>query len=99
MPLNRATKRPQSEADVKAIWDYVAYHSPREADALLVEIEAKFNFLANTPFAGRARPDLAENIRSFPSGRYMIFYVIVLTGIEVVRVLHGRQDVRPDDFA
>lgn len=98
MPLNKATKRPQTEADVQAIWRYIADRSPRAADALLVEIEAKFNFLANTPFAGRSRPDLAENIRSFPSGSYVIFYVVVRTGVEVFRVLHGKQDVTAKDF-
>ena len=54
--------------------------------------------LAETPFAGRARVDLAKNLRSFPVGSYVIFYVPVPDGVEVVRVMNGRQDIDADDL-
>ncbi len=61
-------------------------------------IEAVFDMLANTPFAGRARSDLAPDLRSFPAGNYIIFYFPIPEGIEVVRVMHARQDIDADDF-
>jgi toxin ParE1/3/4 len=62
------------------------------------EIEAAFDMLAENPLAGRARDDLAPKIRSFPVGNDIIFYLPLSDGIEVVRVLHGRQDIDADDM-
>lgn len=42
---------------------------------------------------GRARDELAEGLRSFPTGQYIIFYQPVPGGIEIVRVLHGARDL------
>ena len=42
---------------------------------------------------GRARHELAVDLRSFPFGRYVIFYVPIEGGIDVVRVLHSARDV------
>ncbi len=42
---------------------------------------------------GRARQELADSMRSFPFGRYVIFYVPLEDGIDVVRVLHSARDI------
>jgi len=42
---------------------------------------------------GRAREELAGGMRSFPFGRYVIFYAPVDGGIDVVRVLHSARDI------
>jgi len=96
---NRPRKSPQAEADIALIWQFIADHSVKAADALLDRIDGTFDMLAQTPLAGRARNDLALRLRSFPIGSYVIFYVPVSDGIEVVRVMHGRQDIDADDLA
>lgn len=95
---NRPRKSPQAEFDLTLIWDFIAHDNIRAADALLVRIEAAFDMLAANPSAGRARDDLAPKIRSFPVGNYIVFYLPLSDGIEVVRVLHGRQDIDSDDM-
>lgn len=95
---NRARKSPRAEIDLTSIWDFIAEDNVKAADALLVRIEAAFDMLVENPLAGRAREDLALTLRSFPMGSYIIFYIPVSNGIEVVRVLHGRQDIEPDDM-
>ncbi|HTO63621.1 MAG TPA: type II toxin-antitoxin system RelE/ParE family toxin [Bradyrhizobium sp.] len=50
------------------------------------------------PLAGRQRADIQRGLRSFPVGSYVIFYVPLPDGIEVVRVMHGRQDIDADDM-
>jgi toxin ParE1/3/4 len=95
---NRPLKSPQAEIDVTLIWDFIAADSIKAADALLARIEVAFDMLADTLFAGRARNDLAPNLRSFPVGNYIVFYVPILDGVEVVRVMHGRQDIDADDM-
>lgn len=48
---------------------------------------------------GRLRGELATGLRSFPVGRYVIFYRALSNGIEIVRVLHGARDLSADGFA
>jgi toxin ParE1/3/4 len=95
---NRPRKSPQAEIDLTLIWDFIAHDNVRAADTLLVRIEAAFDMLAENPLAGRARDDLAPKIRSLPVGNYIIFYLALSDGIEVVRVLHGRRDIDSDDM-
>jgi len=96
---NRAQKNPQAEIDITLIWDFIAEDSVRAADALIDRIDKAFDMVAQSPLAGRAREDLALNLRSFPVGSYIIFYIVAPYGIEVVRVMHGRQDIDADDMA
>jgi toxin ParE1/3/4 len=95
---NRPRKSPQAEIDLTSIWDYIAVDNVKAADALLDRIEELFEMLAQTPLAGRARNELAMKLRSFPVGNYVIFYIPLPDGIEVVRVMHGRQDIDADDM-
>jgi toxin ParE1/3/4 len=95
---NRPYKRPQAEIDVASIWNFIADDSVKAADALLERIEAAFDMLAQNPFAGRARDELTANLRNFPVASYLVFYVPVSDGIEVVRVMSGRRDITSDDM-
>jgi toxin ParE1/3/4 len=49
--------------------------------------------LAGHPNLGRSRDELEEGIRSFPVGKYVIFYRVIPAGVEIVRVLHGSRDL------
>jgi toxin ParE1/3/4 len=91
-------KSPQAEIDVASIWQFIANDSVRTPDAMLDRIEGTFDMLAEAPLAGRERTDLRANQRSFPVERYIIFYTPVSDGIEVLRVMHGRQDIDADDM-
>ncbi len=83
--------------DIASIWQFFANNNVRAADAILDRIEAAFEMLAQAPLAGRERNDLGANLRSFPVGGYIVFYTPVSDGIEVVRVMSGRRDIRSDD--
>lgn len=83
----------RAKADLIEIWDYIAEDSESRADAFVVKIHEKFLALSERPGIGRAREELGEGIRSFPIGRYIIFYHAVSEGIEVVRVLHASRDL------
>jgi toxin ParE1/3/4 len=49
--------------------------------------------------AGRERSELRSDLRSFPVGNYIVFYRALPDGVEVVRVMSGRQDIDADDMA
>jgi toxin ParE1/3/4 len=95
---NSARKSPQTEIDLTSIYNFIADDSLKAADAWLKRIEDTFDMLAQTPMAGRARDDLSVNLRSFPAGRYIIFYIPSSDGVEVVRVMNSRQDIDADDM-
>ena len=50
------------------------------------------------PLAGRARPELLDELRSFPSGNYVVFYLPRPDGVEVVRVLSAFLDLDQAEF-
>ena len=54
--------------------------------------------LVENPLAGRERRELRANLRSFRVGNYVIFYVPLPDGVEIIRVMHGRRDIGADDM-
>ena len=85
--------RPRALDDLAEIWAYIAEDSPDRADAFVDLVNSKFQALSRRPGLGRRRPELAPNIRSLTVGRYVVFYLPLSRGIEVVRVLHGSRDI------
>jgi toxin ParE1/3/4 len=86
-------KRPLARSDLAKIWDYIADDNGTRADAFVDLIDQKFHELASHPNMGRSRDELAEGLRSFPVGRYVIFYRPLPQGVEIIRVLHGSRDL------
>jgi toxin ParE1/3/4 len=43
---------------------------------------------------GRPRPELRPDVRSFPSGHYIIFFRYLGEILEVIKVLEGHRDVQ-----
>lgn len=89
----RIIKRPKAESDLDEIWLYIAQDNPVKADEFLDEIEETCRKLARFANMGRNRDDLHPHLQSFPIGKYLIFYTPINGGIEIVRVLHGMQDI------
>jgi toxin ParE1/3/4 len=95
---NSFRKRRQADADLDSIWSYIAIDSVRAANEQIERIGDVFKMLVQNPLAGRERPDLQRGLRSFPVGSYVIFYVPLPDGVEVIRVMSGRQDIDADDM-
>lgn len=91
--MPRVLRRPQAAEDIAEIWDYIADDSLAAADRFVDQLDKQFGLLAIQPRIGRARGELAPDVRSFPFGRYVIFYLPIDDGIDVVRVLHSARDI------
>ena len=91
--MARVTRRPQAEADILEIWDYIAEDSIVEADRWVDRLDEKLSLWATQPMMGHARDELAPGIRSLSFGRYVVFFEPLPDGIDVVRVLHGSRDI------
>lgn len=95
---NRFRKAPQADHDLDSIWDFIASDSVRAADEQIARIGEIFEMLVENPLAGRERPELRTDLRSFRVGNYVIFYVPLSDGVEIIRVMHGRQDIGSEDM-
>jgi toxin ParE1/3/4 len=93
LTLAHVNKTVLAERDLDEIWYHIAVDNLNAADALLDRIDQRCRLLASQPMVGRARPELAPDLRSLAATPYVIFYNPQADGIEVVRVLHGARDV------
>ena len=95
---NRFRKRPQTDLDLDSIWSFIAADNVSAADRLIARIGEVFEMLTENPLAGRERRDLQRGLHSFPVRNYLVFYFPLSDDVEVVRIMHGRQDIDADDF-
>lgn len=84
----------EAEADLDAIWDYIALDSPIDADRFLERLVATLTTTLSTlPLAGRARDEFEEGLRSFPVESYIAFYRVHDGQVQIVRIIHGARDL------
>ena len=96
--MSRYRLSERARSDLDDIWYYIASDNVAAADRHVNELVGKFQILATQPGIGPARDELAASLRSYPVGRYVIFYRAMQDGIEVVRVLSGFRDI-PNVFS
>lgn len=89
-----------AETDLLELWVTIAEENPTAADEILDVIQATAMILGTQPEMGRARPELAEGLRSLPTRTpYLIFYLPDDDGLLVVRVLHHARDIDAEYFS
>ncbi|MHB8502605.1 MAG: type II toxin-antitoxin system RelE/ParE family toxin [Candidatus Acidiferrales bacterium] len=84
---------PRASADLIEIWSYIADDSVANADVFIDKLNETMQLLARQPGSGRRREELAPGIQGFSFGRYIIFYRVLTSAVEIVRVLHGARDI------
>jgi toxin ParE1/3/4 len=95
----RIVRRPRARQDLIEVWQYIADDNEAAADRALDRIERALVNLAENPTIGRARPELAPDLRSFPVGNYVLFYRPMPDGIDLIRVRSGYLDTQPEDMS
>lgn len=88
---------PKAESDLIDIWLFIAEDQPINADRFLDRFLDRLHevaqSLAETPGMGVNRPAIAEGLKSFPVGNYVLFYRVKPTQLELVRVLSASRDM------
>lgn len=87
-------RSPQAEADLRTILANLEERSPASADRYAAQFAEKGQALARFPEIGRLRPEIAANLRSTLVHPYVIFYRIVASDVQILRILDGRMDLR-----
>ncbi|CAN8140865.1 Toxin [uncultured Thiomicrorhabdus sp.] len=84
---------PVAESDLKEIYRYTVENwGNKQAQDYLVHIKQSFKTLLNNPSIGRERNELGQNVRGINCKSHIIFYRHIKTELQIIRVLHGRQD-------
>jgi toxin ParE1/3/4 len=79
----------EANADMEKIALYLLDLNPTAAHRFLDALDLACELLAEHPQLGRTRQELADGLRSFPIGNYLIFYTIAPDGIDIVRIIYG----------
>lgn len=86
---------PEAEADLDAIWEFIAEDSLEAADRIIDAIEATIEALVPFPHQGHRRPDLTGRpLRFTTAGNYLIAYAPDKRPLWVIAVMHGRRSPR-----
>lgn len=93
MPDHQLVITPAAKADLKEIYQYGLRHlGQAQSDSYLETLKEKFWSLTEHPLLGTERPELIAGIRSLPIESHILFYRVTASSVEIIRVLHGRQD-------
>ena len=69
------------------LWDKL------QRDAYLREMDRRFLWLAENPYRGRSRADIAPGYYCFRQGEHLVFYTIYHDAIDIIGVPHQAMDI------
>ena len=79
--------------DLESISAYFADVNIEAGESFLQGFSKRCKQLASFPNIGRRYDDLQIGLRGLPLEGYIILYRLINDGIEIVRVVNGRQDL------
>ena len=84
-----------AQTDLPEAWLFIAEENQTAADRTLDAIELQAQALSTQPLIGRARPELAEGVRSWPTSTpYILYYLTDNDSVTILRVLHHARDIQ-----
>jgi toxin ParE1/3/4 len=83
----------EARQDLKEIYQYIFARNRSAARKLYDLFHDKFRMLAANPLLGEKWEELAENIRRFTAGNYVILYRQKEKDIEIVQIVHSARDL------
>jgi toxin ParE1/3/4 len=89
----RVRREPFATADLEDIWLHIALDNVDAAEGVIDQIYRAEDRLGEFPDLGRARHELAEGVRNWPVGSYVIFYRTEPGAVVIIRILHGARDL------
>ena len=86
---------PRANRDIDAILLHsLETWGERQKDAYKAALDRALRELVDFPEMGRSRDDLGPGVRSRRVEQHVIFYRVDTGSIRVLRILHGRREVR-----
>lgn len=93
MSAHQLVIAPAARHDLKDIYQYgLRKWGKAQSDSYLTALKDQFWSLTAQPLMGIERPKLLPDTRSLHIQSHTLFYRVTANRIEIIRVLHGRQD-------
>ncbi|MBV1914699.1 MAG: type II toxin-antitoxin system RelE/ParE family toxin [Pseudomonadales bacterium] len=93
MPAYQLVIAPAAKLDLSDIYQYgLRRWGKARSEMYLTIIKDQFWALIDQPLIGVERPELLAGIRSLPIQSHTLFYRVASNRIDIIRILHGRQD-------
>ncbi|MBR7887569.1 type II toxin-antitoxin system RelE/ParE family toxin [Marinomonas sp. A79] len=93
MPVHQLVIASAAKTDLKDIYQYgLRQLGQPQTERYLENIKEQFWRLTECPLIGVDRSDLLSDTRSLPIKSHSIFYRVTSNTVEIIRVLHSRQD-------
>lgn len=84
----------QAELDLETILGDLDQRDHAYAERYATAFDEKSKVLSRFPEIGRLRPEIAASLRSTLVHPYVIFYRYEADVVQIVRILHGKRDLR-----
>jgi toxin ParE1/3/4 len=89
----------EARADLLAVYEYISHDNPTVAERLILELASSADRLVDFPMSGREVPELAhKGVREVVAPPYVIAYRVSGEIVEILKVRHGRQLLRPSEI-
>jgi plasmid stabilization system protein ParE len=86
---------PAAEGDLLKIIEYLGGDNPSAVLRVVDALDEAMQRLADNPGIGHLRPDLTDqDVRFWSVFKYLVIYRPDTKPLQIVRVLHGRRDVK-----
>jgi toxin ParE1/3/4 len=93
--MRRLLIQPQARLDLLEIWHHIAQDSPSAANRVADKIDANIRALTEMPGKGHARADVRiPGYRFWSVYSYVIAYRYDDADLTIIRVVHGRRNLR-----
>lgn len=84
---------PAAKTDLREIYQYgLRRWGQAQSDSYLETIKNQFCLLSEQPLIGTGRSELLPGTRSLPIESHTLFNRVTAETVEIIRILHGRQD-------
>lgn len=93
MPTHQLVIVPAAHTDLKNIYQYGRQQwGQSQSESYLDNIKEHLWTLTEQPLIGVDRSELLSRVRSLPIESHILFYRVTPDTVEIIRVLHSRQD-------
>lgn len=92
-PNRKVRITPRARDDLKSIGRYTERTwGNAQRNRYLRSLEARFQWIAKNPHAGKHRTDICESYYSFPEGQHVVFYLIDTHAIDIIGIPYKEMD-------
>ena len=93
--MTKLIVKAKAKKDLRAIARYIAQDNPERAHTFAEELIGRMKAVGENPLLYRLREEWGSDHRSAVHKGYHIVFRVTDSGVHIVRVLHGSQDIVP----